>query len=383
MSESWNYERFGDLFDYENKSKIKAGDGLQSGLFPFYTSSVEQTKFIDQSQFNRTSLIFGTGGNASIHFCDSLFSVSTDCLVAFPKDETQVYPRFVYFYISGNMQLLEDGFKGAGLKHISKGYINEIQIPLPPLETQKRIADILDAADALRQKDQELLKKYDELAQAIFIDLFGDPVKNEKGWRKYLFSELLLKIESGWSPICLETKASEDEWGVLKLGSITKCKYNENENKALPPSETAKKNLEVRTGDLLFSRKNTHELVAATAYVHKTRPNLMMSDLIFRLVIKDKTQISPIYLHKLLINPNKRSQVQKLANGAAGSMPNISKEKLLNLEIEVPPISLQKQFESYLENIESSKTNAQESIYKSVSLFNSLLQKAFKGELVN
>lgn len=68
-------------------------------------------------------------------------------------------------------------------------YIEDLQIPLPPLPIQKRIAEILDAADALKRKDQELLKKYNELAQAIFIDMFGDPVKNEKGWEEVMLKD--------------------------------------------------------------------------------------------------------------------------------------------------------------------------------------------------
>ena len=185
-----NFVRFADLFDYENKSKIKAGDGLQTGKYPFYTSSNELSKYLNEYSFDKTSLIFGTGGNASIHYTNVPFSVSTDCVVAIPMDESKICAKYVFYYLSGNINLLEEGFKGAGLKHISKAYINEIQIPLPPLATQKRIAEILDAADALRRKDQELLKKYDELAQVIFIDMFGDPVKNEKEWVRKPFGDL-------------------------------------------------------------------------------------------------------------------------------------------------------------------------------------------------
>ena len=181
---SWNYAKFGDCFDYEVKSKIKAGDGLQTGKYPFYTSSSELSKYLDEYQYDKVSLVFGTGGNASVHYTDIPFSASTDCLVAIAKDESEIFTKFIFYYLSGNINLLKDGFKGAGLKHVSKSYINDLQIPLPLLATQKRIADILDAADALRRKDKELLKKYDELAQAIFIDMFGDPVKNEKGWKQ-------------------------------------------------------------------------------------------------------------------------------------------------------------------------------------------------------
>jgi type I restriction enzyme S subunit len=186
-----NYIRFGELFDYENKSKIKAGYGLQTGKYPLYTSSVELSKYLNEYSFDKTSLIFGTGGNASIHYTDVPFSVSTDCLVAIPIDESIIFPKFVFYYLSGNIYLLEEGFKGAGLKHISKAYINEIKIPIPPLATQKRIAEILDAADALRRKDRALLQKYEELAQAVFMDMFGDPVKNEKGWEVKLLDEFI------------------------------------------------------------------------------------------------------------------------------------------------------------------------------------------------
>src|SRR5690606_4394470 len=76
--------------------------------------------------------------------------------------------------------------------------INDLHIPLPPLPVQQRIADMLDKADALRRKDQELLKKYDELAQAIFIDMFGDPAKNEKGWEVKMLGEIA-QLQGGYA----------------------------------------------------------------------------------------------------------------------------------------------------------------------------------------
>ena len=87
--------KFGELFDYENKSSIKAGDGLSVGDYPFYTSSSTLSKYLDEYSFEKRSLIFGTGGIASIHYCESPFSVSTDCLVAIAKDEKICDPKFV------------------------------------------------------------------------------------------------------------------------------------------------------------------------------------------------------------------------------------------------------------------------------------------------
>lgn len=179
---NWKKVKLGEVCSYQKKSSIKAGDGNITGLYPFFTSSTEQTKFIDNYQFDEPSLIFGTGGKASVHYCAKKFAVSTDCLVAKANNYDEVFLKFVYFYLSGNITILENGFKGAGLKHISKDYISNLEIPLPDLATQQHIAQVLDQADALRQQNRQLLGYYDELLQSTFIDLFGDPVKNEKGW---------------------------------------------------------------------------------------------------------------------------------------------------------------------------------------------------------
>ena len=154
--------KFKELFSFEKKSKIKAGDGfkLGEGKYPFYTSSDTLSKTLNEFLFKDESLIFGTGGLASIHFCNEKFAVSTDCFVTQPKNSNEVFSKFVYYYLSGNIHILENGFKGAGLKHISKDYLQNIEIPLPALPTQLKITNILDKADELRQYNKQLIEKY-------------------------------------------------------------------------------------------------------------------------------------------------------------------------------------------------------------------------------
>src|SRR5690606_36493866 len=89
--------------------------------------------------------------------------------------------EYLYYYLSYIQKYISDLANNAVVPIINNAIISQVEIPLPPLSVQQRIADMLDKADALRRKNQELLKKYDELAQAIFIDIFGDPVRNE-GW---------------------------------------------------------------------------------------------------------------------------------------------------------------------------------------------------------
>jgi hypothetical protein len=84
---------------------------------------------------------------------------------------------------------------------ISGGGISGVEIVCPPLHIQQQIADTLDKADALRQKDQQLLQKYDGLAQSIFYDMFGDPVKNERGWKTMKLGMLSNHVSSGSTPL--------------------------------------------------------------------------------------------------------------------------------------------------------------------------------------
>lgn len=289
--------------------------------------------------------------------------------------------KYLYHWLRANRHYLEGLGNGATFKEVSKSVVSHIKIPLPKLPEQRRIAATLDKADALRAKRRRTLEVLDQFAQSIFLEMFGDPISNSKGWDRHRFDSLLDSIDSGWSPKCLGRPANNDEWGVLKLGAVTWCRYNENENKALPLDMRSDPALEVQAGDLLFSRKNTSELVAACAFVHETRPQLMMSDLIFRFRLKDDAPILPFYLHQLLINPRKRRSIQELASGSAGSMPNISKRRLRSLEIETPPLPLQVTFQNLLIDVERQRTILENSLDQLNILFSSLQQRAFRGEL--
>ena len=98
--------KLSDILIPQPKSKIKAGEGKNAGKYKFFTSSNSQTKFVDEYQYDGPALIFGTGGNANIHFCEEKFATSTDCLV-FRAEEKQLL-KSVYLYLSGNMQVLEN-----------------------------------------------------------------------------------------------------------------------------------------------------------------------------------------------------------------------------------------------------------------------------------
>ncbi len=154
------------------KSKIKAGEGAQKGAYKFFTSSPIQSKYFKTAEYDQPALIFGTGGSASVHFCDEPFSTSTDCLVMYGTEAANL--ELIYYYLRNNIHVLQEGFKGAGLQHISKDYILDITIELPLPEIQEMLVDLLRRIDKLIGKKEEQIVLLDALVKSRFIELFGD-----------------------------------------------------------------------------------------------------------------------------------------------------------------------------------------------------------------
>jgi len=271
--------------------------------------------------------------------------------------------------------------RGVGIFHLGRKALAETPLPLPPLEEQRRIAAILDKADELRAKRRAALEQLDTLTQAIFLDMFGDPVRNPKGWERSTLGSLLESIESGKSPVCAKEPARLGQWGVLKLGAVTFGRFDPSENKRLPKDTQADARHEVRAGDVLFSRKNTAQLVGACVYVPDTPARRLLSDLIFRLRIADQNRLAPRYLVAALQSPRMKRSVQALATGAAASMPNISKQKLMSVELPVPDHQLQVRFANACDAAEQTRRNVEHGMDNAESLFASLQARAFRGEL--
>jgi restriction endonuclease S subunit len=293
----------------------------------------------------------------------------------------QLFPPFLGLYLKSKFDYLRQTATGATIPHINRNALENISLPVTEFDDQIRIAHLLGKVEGLIAQRKQHLQQLDDLLKSVFLEMFGDPVRNEKRWDKKQFSELLDDIESGKSPKCEARAATADEWGVLKLGAVTRCRFDESENKALPQDVPPSVRDEVKAGDLLFSRKNTYELVAACAYVFHTRPRLQMPDLIFRFVFKQDAEINPIFMWKLLTSGSQRKAIQSLAAGAAGSMPNISKANLKTVHLPTPPLPLQNQFAAIVEKVEGIKARFQQSLADLETLYGALSQKAFKGEL--
>lgn len=265
--------------------------------------------------------------------------------------------------------------QGVAQLNISLKSVSDFLLPIYTEAMQKRIVHNLKKIDKLISLRKQQLAKLDELVKARFVEMFGNPVSNTMGWKSEQLVDCLQGIDNGKSFVCFNDTRQGQEPAMLKLSAVTYGVYNQKENKVLLDDTMFIKAAEVHRGDLLFTRKNTPELVGRCAYVTNTEPNLMMPDLIFRLNPNDK--INAIFLWKLINHELFREKIQNIATGSAKSMSNISKERLGKLKIIIPPIPLQNQFAAFVERIDQQKQTVQQSLEKLELMKKALMQEYF------
>ncbi|MDJ0316033.1 restriction endonuclease subunit S [Arthrobacter antibioticus] len=360
---------------------VKIGDMLQ-GTVLTTTESITETGLATSSAkiWPAGTLlisIFATIGRTAVL---GIPAASNQAIAGLQLDHDRVQTNYLRHFLDASTSAFEATSRGIAQNNINMSILREWPIPLPPLPEQRRIATILDKADRLRTQRREALAHLDALTRSIFDDMFGDPVSNELGWPKAPMSALLSSIESGRSPVCLARPATDGEWGVLKLGAISTQSWLPNHNKALADSQPDPR-LEVKAGDVLFSRKNTPDLVAAVCLVNRTPPRLLLPDLIFRLCISDPDTVSNVYLASVLQHVNQRGEIQALASGSAQSMVNISKAKVMTISIPVPPPELQQTFARRVAGVDRLKEKHRTQLGELDTLFASLQHRAFRGEL--
>ncbi len=311
-------------------------------------------------------------------------NLGADCAIgrsvaALRPKEDALLQTYLYYFMSQQVMRLRNGSQGAAQTVISKDMINGISLTLPPLSEQKRIAAILDKADAIRKKRQQAIELADQFLRSVFLDMFGDPVTNPKGWDVEPLSSLVETLEGG-------KNIKPDESGrrtlrrILKVSAVTSGVFKPQESKPLPDNWQPPESYFVREGDLLFSRANTSELIGATALVPSIPDNLVLPDKLWRFKWRDRLATSPSYVNQLLQHSEMRREIRVRASGTSGSMKNISKPKLMEIPIPIPPASSQREFEAIASTVRASKMEIQKSAAGLDRLFESLSGQAFLCE---
>lgn len=289
----------------------------------------------------------------------------------------------LHFLRRGNVRLAgERRMTGsAGQRRVPENFLAKLEIPLPPLAEQRRIAAVLDRAEALRAKRRAALAQLDSLTQSLFLDLFGDDGANPKKWPVRAVADYVREFQGGKSIEAVSGENAITRNRVLKVSAVTGMKFLAHESKPVPDSYDPPKEHFAKPGDLLFSRANTTELVGAVAYVESTPTNVLLPDKLWRFVWRDPAEIEPLFVWALFQTPTLRREIGRRATGTSGSMKNISQEKVFGIRTILPPIPMQREFARRVTAVERLKTAHRASLAELDALFATLQHRAFKGEL--
>lgn len=250
-----------------------------------------------------------------------------------------------------------------------------VEIPLPPLTEQKRIGAILDKADAIRRKRQQAIQLADEFLRAVFLDMFGDPVTNPKGFPLGTIRDLVESANYGSS-----AKASEagGDYPILRMGNITyEGAIDMTDLKYIDLTDKEKPKYLAVNGDLLFNRTNSKELVGKTAVYDRDDP-VAIAGYLIRVRTNDKGNSH--YISGYLNSAHGKATLQNMCKSIVG-MANINAQEMQDIPIIIPPVSLQNRYKDIVVSTKEKLAAHQKALNANNELFNALSQKAFSGQL--
>lgn len=266
---------------------------------------------------------------------------------------------------------------GASYPAVSDRIIFDSRIPLPPLAEQRRIAEMLDRAEALRAKRRTALAQLDSLTQSLFLDLFGDPVTNPKGWPRIQLGQMVERITKGESPGWQGFEYQDDGALFVTSENVRLGAIELSAPKFIPLAFNKKLfRSELRSGDLLVNLVGA-SIGRSCIFPGYSRPANINQAVAVVTVIP--TRIENIFLSGLLTS--ERGQWLLLNNRVEGARANISLTDLRELSIPLPPITLQREFARRVTAVEALRAAQRASLAGLDALFSSLQHRAFKGEL--
>jgi type I restriction enzyme, S subunit len=307
---------------------------------------------------------------------------STDILPILPGSKIDI--NFLYYHLRQQnlIDLATARSTGVNLPRLSPKTLAEFPIFIPPLEEQRRIAAILDKADAIRRKRQEAIRLTEELLRSTFLEMFGDPVTNPKGWVSGTLSDVVSNIKNDvrCGPFGTQLKVEEivsDGIPLLGIENVKGGRFKASTSKYITPSKAKElASFEVQAGDVLITRMGT---IGHACVIPDNFEEARFSYHLFR-IRPNQSKCLPGFLSATITwSGTFLTQLERLSHGAI--MAGLKTADLKEVRFLIPPINLQKQYLRVVEHTEKLLENQKKRIKIEDNLFNSLLHYAFRGEL--
>ncbi|QLQ29749.1 MAG: restriction endonuclease subunit S [Pseudoxanthomonas sp.] len=306
-----------------------------------------------------------------------------DCAIgrsvaAIRPDPDRLDNEYLYYFLGTWTERLRKRSQGAAQTVITREMVEDLEMPLPPLAEQRRIAAILDKADALRTKRRETIAKLDQLLQSLFSDLFGDPVTNDRAWRDDVKLGDVADIASG---ITKGRRASGSVRSVpyLAVANVQDRHLRLDSIKSIEATEAEIDRYRLLVNDLVLTEGGDPDKLGRGALWDGSVPDCIHQNHVFRVRVTSK-DVDPIFLNWLVGSSRGKRYFLSVAKQTTG-IASINMSQLKSFPLLIPPIDLQARFSAMVSAFEKWRFQFGESAKALDHLFESLQQRAFTGKL--
>jgi len=360
---------------YLGLEHIESG-GLILGTKPVDAGELASSKF----KFTNNHVLYGKLRPylAKIALPDFSGICSTDILPILPGPCLE--RRFLCYFLRqpSMVDFANSRAVGANLPRLGPSVLSKFEIPLPPLPEQRRIADVLDRAEAIRAKRRAALAELDSLTQSIFLDMFGDPKSNPKAWPQMAMAELFAT-----SPIfgtMIPPVSEKRGWLSLRVGNIQDWNLDLSDQKYVDLPSTSIERHSVKDGDLLLARAiASQDHLGKCVIAHPNGEQWAFDSHLMRMRF-DLNRADPEFIRHFFMTPGGRSIFLRASRKSTVQF-NINTKEISALSVPVPPLDLQREFAGRVEAVERLKAVQRASLAELDELFASLQHRAFRGEL--
>ncbi len=373
---AWETALFTDVVSdvTSGNTKLKTQDYKKLGKYPVIDQGASLIGGYSDENISVKSpppyVIFGDH-TCSIKYVDFPFILGADGVKVLQPNTLVLDTKYLYFYLK-SVELPNTGYD----RHFK--YLKRVQIPLPPLPEQQRIATLLEKVDHLRQLRQQALRRLDDLVQATFLEMFGDPVTNPKGWETELLSHIAL-VRSGVTKgrkLSLEEVVSVP---YMRVANVQDGYLNLDEikNISVLPSDVEKYALQ--SGDLLLTEGGDLDKLGRGAIWKSQIEHCIHQNHIFCVRLETE-KVRPEYLSALVGSAYGKRYFLRQAKQTTG-IASINSTQLKAFPVQKPSLSLQLSYEAAIKQINTQKHNHHTALTQLDTLFNALMQQAFTGQL--
>jgi type I restriction enzyme, S subunit len=336
-------------------------------------------KAIRGRMFPKGTLLFAIYGSmGKMAFAGTDLATNQAILGIQPRQADRIDLRYLYFYLGHRLLEIQNAGRGVTQKNLSATYLRELKVPLPQIEEQRRLSTILDKANCIQRNRQKSLRLAENLVRSVFQQMFGDLNANSQGWQTVLLGDILsVDPQNGLYRPAKDYGSGTD---ILRIdgfydGYLVRGKALK---KLRIDPRTEEKYL-LSGGDIVVNRVNSREYLGKSALVEALAENTVFESNMMRFRVSE-TAADPRFIVDQLQTQFIKLQILRASKDAV-NQSSINQTDVKNLEVRLPPVELQRRYAGIVRKKTAADAALHAALEEAQSLFSSLVQRAFRGEL--